>query len=182
MSRIYTKKGDAGTTGLLNGERTLKSDLRIHVLGCLDELDSIIGWVLVVANDVPAYAINAKRLRRVQCSLYYVAAELASPSCDVTLQVVQDSDVEQLESEIDELTDAMPPLQHFIIPGGSELAARLHIARTAVRRLERNLVALAQTTEIRSTVLRYINRMSDWFFCQARYANYVQGVPEICRC
>ena len=175
MSRIYTKKGDTGTTELLSGERILKSDPRIHVLGSLDELDCVIGWALVEARRVPGYVANATQLQRVQFSLYHVAAELASTTPDPAKQVIRDSDVEKLESEIDELTAAMPPLDHFILPGGSELAARLHMARTVVRRVERNLVGLA----VRGTLLRYINRMSDWFFTQARYANYVQGVSDV---
>lgn len=182
MSRIFTRKGDDGTTGLLGGGRVAKSDDRIQALGALDEVNSFLGWAAVEAersNRSPQHLRD--QLHRVQHRLFDIGAELASSPDSKTYQSITGVDVDQLEAEIVEIEAKLPPLDHFILPGGSELAARLHIARTQIRTLERKLVDLHMSGNlpIRSEVLRYINRLGDWVFCQARLANHAHAIADV---
>ncbi|MCL2385147.1 MAG: cob(I)yrinic acid a,c-diamide adenosyltransferase [Alphaproteobacteria bacterium] len=175
LNRIYTKTGDDGTTSLGNGERRAKCDLRIETYGTIDEANSAIGLARVALAGEPDYARVDAMLLCVQNDLFDLGADLCLPpkaGSGPALRIV-DSQVDRLERKIDELNVELEPLRSFILPGGSPAAAALHLARTVTRRAERLLVALAQTPGeiVEETVLKYVNRLSDFLFVAARYTN-----------
>jgi cob(I)alamin adenosyltransferase len=174
LNRIYTRTGDDGTTGLVTGERRLKSDLRIETIGAVDEVNAFIGAARAAAGTSD---VLQQMLGRIQNDLFDLGADLATPEADTApafevLRVLSEQ-VDRLEREIDQLNVDMAPLTSFVLPGGSEAAARLHIARTVCRRAERLAVALTEKTEerISPTVVKYLNRLSDFLFVAARHAN-----------
>jgi cob(I)alamin adenosyltransferase len=176
LNRIYTRTGDDGTTTLGTGERRAKSDLRIEAYGTIDEANSAIGLARVAtASDAVCARVDAMLLC-IQNDLFDLGADLCVPpsgSADSeSLRIVQ-SQVDRLEREIDVLNAELAPLRSFVLPGGSPAAAALHLARTVTRRAERLLVALAEAPgeEVGGPALRYINRLSDFLFVAARYAN-----------
>ena len=168
LNRIYTKTGDDGTSALGSGERRPKSDLRFAAIGTIDELNAHVGLArLHGAGEVDAM------LARIQNDLFDLGADLAVPEVEgkrARLRVA-DSQVARLESEIDGLNAALEPLTSFVLPGGSPLAAALHLCRTVARRAERLLVELGQAETVNAAALRYVNRLSDLFFVAARSAN-----------
>jgi len=175
--KIYTKTGDDGTTGLIGGDRVRKSDRRIECYGTVDEVNACIGWASVVA-DADLLAI----LRQVQNDLFVIGSHLATPETgnwQKNLPALDDSIVHRLEMQIDSAESNLPPLREFILPGGTELAARLHMARTVCRRVERLLVEFAMDRPVPAIILTYINRLSDWLFVQARAANQRAEVRDI---
>jgi len=167
LNRIYTKTGDDGTTGLVDGSRVAKHDPRLAAIGDVDEANSLIGVAAVHAErDVLAM------LRTIQNDMFDLGADFATPGDDfepgeMTLRVVA-TQVERLEAEIDAMNAHLDPLRSFILPGGSGLAAHLHVARAAVRRAERSAVA---ATGLNPLALMYLNRLSDHLFTLARVAN-----------
>ncbi|MFN3425396.1 MAG: cob(I)yrinic acid a,c-diamide adenosyltransferase [Novosphingobium meiothermophilum] len=170
LNRIYTRTGDDGTTGLVDGSRRAKHDARMQAIGDVDEANSLIGLAAVAASEV-----TARNLQRIQNDLFDLGADLATPGDDFTpsemvLRVVA-SQVEWLEAAIDALNEGLPPLTSFILPGGSEAAARIHVARAAVRRAERSAVALASAEAVNPQALAYLNRLSDFLFVLARATN-----------
>ena len=170
LNKIYTRTGDDGTTGLVDGTRRAKHDVRMHAIGEVDELNSFVGLAaLATADDV------AVALRRIQNDLFDLGADLATPGEDFTpsemvLRIVPDQ-VAWLESAIDQLNEVLPPLRSFILPGGSEAAARVHIARAIARRAERAITALNDTEAVNPATAAYINRLSDYLFVLARAIN-----------
>jgi cob(I)alamin adenosyltransferase len=176
--KIYTRTGDDGTTGLIGGRRVRKSDLRIDCYGTVDELNAAVGLAAVVA---PAHL--APRLRAVQKDLFVLGSHLAAPTEGtppaVALPPLDESIERRLESEIDAAESRLPPLRQFILPGGSEASARLHLARTVCRRAERLAVALAEVMPLPPVALHYLNRLSDWLFVQARWCNRQQNVEDV---
>jgi cob(I)alamin adenosyltransferase len=171
LNRIYTRTGDDGTTGLVDGSRTGKHSARIETIGVVDEANSAIGFAAVVLAEGP----HGAGLARIQNDLFDLGADIATPGEDFTpseivLRIV-DSQVQWLEAEIDRLNEGLAPLKSFILPGGSEAAARLHLARAAVRRAERAMVALADAEPVNPAALAYINRLSDHLFVLARAVN-----------
>lgn len=174
ITRVYTKSGDAGETSLVDGSRVSKSDARVTAYGEVDELNSWIGVVRVGLNDDQL----DQALEKIQNELFIVGADLASP---MTIDVprIHEEQILQLEHLIDLLLDELEPLREFILPGGSEAAAFLHIARTVARRAERHVVSLAAEAEINSQAIIYLNRMSDLLFVMARIANKRAGVKDI---
>jgi cob(I)alamin adenosyltransferase len=175
--KIYTKKGDSGETGLFGGERVPKDHLRIRTYGTLDELNSVLG--LALAEEGLSAALR-KGLSRVQGELFQLGAELATPrGKSVPSGLIQEHEILSLEQEIDSMERQLPPLQSFILPGGSRVAAQLHVGRTVVRRAERELVVLNRAEPLREPVLRYVNRLSDYLFVAARYANHEAGVADV---
>ncbi len=178
--KIYTKTGDDGTTGLFGGPRVRKDDTRIECYGTVDELNAVIGLALVVAQS--ASPEIAGMLREVQEDLFVAGCHLATPHDSPHLNklpVLEETIVARLEKQIDAADALLLPLRNFIMPGGTELAARLHLARTICRRAERLLVAFAATTQLPETLLLYFNRLSDWLFTQARRANQIAGVDDV---
>jgi cob(I)alamin adenosyltransferase len=175
--KIYTKGGDAGETGLYGGTRVPKDDLRIQTYGALDELNSVLGVVLVETGVPKNFEI---RVRRLQGELFQMGAELATPrgkSAGITL--IEASNVEEMEEEIDEMEKVLSPLKTFILPGGAKTAALLHLARTISRRAERELITLNRAEPVRPPVLQYLNRLSDYLFVSARYLNHLTHVADI---
>lgn len=176
MAKIYTKTGDDGTTGLIGAGRVGKDDPRLECYGTIDELNAAVGSAAVVAEPhmLPA-------LRAVQAELFVLGSHLAAPDPARASSLPRfDSDwTTRLERQIDAADAELPPLRNFILPGGTDAAARLHLARTVCRRAERLLVAFAQTNPIEPTHLTYLNRLSDWLFVQARLANRRAGVEDI---
>ncbi len=176
--KIYTRTGDDGSTGLIGGKRLSKADLRIETYGTVDELSACLG-VAVVSADPGARAL----LETVQHELFIVGSHLAVEPGSTwagTLPPMTQAMVSRLEEEIDRVNQTVPPLKQFILPGGTELGARLHLARTICRRAERLLVALSHTgpDAVEPVVGAYMNRLSDWLFVQARGANHRAGVSE----
>lgn len=159
LTKIYTRTGDKGTTGLADGSRVPKDHRRIEVLGCLDELNSLIGLVMVQAEpDTPP------QLERVQNRLFDLGAELAIPGAERIMA----EDVAFLETALDDYNADLPPLQEFILPGGGGAATFCHLARALCRRTERRLVTLARDEDLNPQTLQYINRLSDLLFVLAR--------------
>jgi cob(I)alamin adenosyltransferase len=175
--KIYTKTGDDGTTGLIGGRRVTKCDCRIECVGGVDELNAAIGLAAVTApSDL------AGRLRAVQHELFTIGSHLAIGQSGVApadLPPLSESMIARLEKEIDAAEAELAPLRNFILPGGGETAARLHVARTACRSAERRVVEFAQTNSVPAVILIYLNRLSDWLFVQARWANHRQGVADV---
>jgi cob(I)alamin adenosyltransferase len=176
--KIYTRKGDAGQTGLGDGSRASKADQRLECLGTIDELSACLGLGRELLQRQPS-AEDKRRLlaflSRIQGLLSELAAEVAVPASKRRLASRQ---VTWLEREIDGWTDKLPVLHNFILPGGGPAGACLHLARTICRRAERNLVRLAQHEPVSATSLAFLNRLSDTLFVAARYAAKLGGFPE----
>lgn len=167
MTKIYTRGGDAGETSLGDGSRVSKLDLRIGAYGAVDELNSLIGVVL--ATGCPDAVRDV--LARIQNELFDLGADLSVPlEREGRLRVMQ-SQVDALEADCDRFNAGLPELKSFVLPGGSELAARLHVARTACRRAERDALDAAQAFALNEVALAYLNRLSDLLFILARFAN-----------
>jgi cob(I)alamin adenosyltransferase len=172
LNKIYTKTGDDGTTGLVRGPRRSKADLRVEAYGTVDEANSQIGVARVLTESLPKLDTM---LARVQNDLFDVGSDLATPGADAegerNLRVTA-AQTEWLERQIDRFNEALEPLTSFVLPGGTPLAANLHVARTLVRRAERLAVALRDAEpETSPETVRYLNRLSDLLFVLARVAN-----------
>jgi len=171
LSKIYTRTGDKGTTGLGDGSRVDKDDLRVETYGTVDELNSLVG--LVLAGEIDQAIRDC--LTRTQHELFDLGGELCMPG----YTLVPESCVEQLETDLDRFNEDLPPLKDFILPGGSEAAARCHLARTVCRRAERLMVSLSKVEEINEVSLRYLNRLSDLLFVLARVLARANGGKEV---
>lgn len=173
LSKIYTKTGDSGETGLGDGSRISKASLRITAIGAVDEANAAIGIARLDAED----EMDAM-LARIQNDLFDLGADLSLPADgrkeDGALRIVA-GQVLRLESEIDAMNADLPPLTSFVLPGGAPLAAHLHLARAIARRAERDMVALAASESVNAEALRYINRLSDHLFVMARQVNHGGG-------
>ncbi len=179
--KIYTKTGDLGETGLFDGSRVAKSDPRVETYGDIDELNASLGVVLGFIRDDDDIR---DCLLTVQRELLVIGAHLADPTARVEAQrsaktSLSDAQVTRLEQWIDAFEAALPPLQHFILPGGSKGGAALHHARTVCRRAERHIVALSQEEPISPLIITYMNRLSDLLFVTARLENQRRHRPEI---
>ncbi len=173
--KLYTKTGDDGTTGLYGGDRVLKTSLRIKAIGEVDELNAILGVVRLYSKGDRLDS----SLMRIQNCLFDLGAELASPpGGKFVLENIVESHVIDLEVEIDQFSDELEPLKAFILPGGCELSAHLHFARSACRRVERAVIELNELEFVRNEVRLFLNRLSDWFFVAARTANYDRNVQD----
>jgi cob(I)alamin adenosyltransferase len=174
--KIYTKHGDRGETSLFGGKRLSKDSLRIEAYGSVDELNSILG---VVRSLKPHRELDSL-LEQVQNELFVLGADLATPrtSSSKKVQRLQEQSVLQLEEHIDALDETLSPLRSFILPGGSPVAAKLHVARTVCRRAERLVVRLGKKEKIGGLPVKYLNRLSDLLFVLARYANKLDGAVE----
>lgn len=174
--KIYTKTGDRGDTGLFGGERVSKASTRVCAYGDVDELNSTIG---VVRLD-PIDEATDDLLRAIQSELFNLGAELsAKPGKDTGVPRVDDAEIELLEQAIDRTEKELSPLKTFVLPGGCAAAARFHVARTVCRRAERTVVGLASEIEVRPSIIRYLNRLSDLLFVLARLANHREGVSDV---
>ena len=177
LNKIYTRTGDDGTTGLVDGSRSPKHAARIEAVGAVDEANSALGLAICVLD---AGHDGVADLRRVQNDLFDLGADLATPKGaldgegfepgEMVLRIV-DGQVEWIERAIDTANETLEPLTSFILPGGSEAAARLHVARASVRKAERAMTALAELEPVNPAALHYINRLSDLLFVLGRTAN-----------
>lgn len=173
LNKIYTRTGDDGTTGLVDGSRTVKHSTRIAAIGAVDEANSAIGLaVCAIENDG-----HRALLTRVQNDLFDLGADLATPAengdfspSEMVLRIVE-AQPEWLEEQIDKLNETLEPLTSFVLPGGSEASARTHIARATTRAAERAMTELASETPINPSAMAYINRLSDLLFVLARVFN-----------
>ncbi len=177
LNRIYTRTGDDGTSGLVDGSRQPKHAARFEAIGAVDEANSAIGLAVCALEGAAREA-----LIRVQNDLFDLGADLATPGSDFTpsamvLRIVT-GQAAWLEQSIDALNEALAPLDSFILPGGSEAAARTHVARACVRRAERAMVALAAEEPVNSAALAYVNRLSDYLFVLARHLN-ADGADDV---
>jgi cob(I)alamin adenosyltransferase len=173
ITRVYTRSGDQGETSLVDGSRVSKADLRVASYGDVDELNSLLGLTRVGLADAQLDAL----LGRIQNELFVLGADLASPAGTPVPRVSEEL-VEELEHDIDALMEELEPLREFVLPGGNQLGATLHLARTVARRAERTAVALAAQEAITDAAVRYLNRLSDLLFVTARVANKRGGTAE----
>jgi cob(I)alamin adenosyltransferase len=171
LSKIYTRTGDDGTTGLGDGSRVRKDSARVTAYGTVDELNSTIGMLLAqdVGEDV------AEHLTQIQHDLFDLGGELCIPG----MAMVFDADIERLENVLDRFNDDLPPLKDFILPAGGMAAATCHLARTVCRRAEREVVTLADHETVRAEATRYLNRLSDLLFVLARVLARRSGHGEV---
>ncbi len=171
LNKIYTRTGDDGSSGLVDGSRVSKSSLRMAAIGEVDEANAAIGTA--IATLVPG--ILSEHLLSIQNDLFDLGADMATPGeFRVGLRIVA-SQVDRLETEIDAMNEGLEPLRSFILPGGSQAVAALHLARTVVRRAERAAVALNASEPLNPQLLAYLNRLSDLLFVAARYVAAVEG-------
>ena len=171
LSKIYTRTGDDGSTGLGDGSRVGKDSARVDAYGTVDEANSCIG--LLLASELPDDVRGL--LTRIQHQLFDLGGELCIPGH----AAIHDADVDALEQRLDHYNDDLPALKDFILPGGGEAAARCHIARTVVRRAERETVALSRHEDVRPQAIRYLNRLSDLLFVLARVLARASGHGEV---
>lgn len=173
--KIYTKKGDSGTTSLFGGKRVEKSSERIEAYGSVDELNSLIGVIVCEIADKDIL----KSFSRIQNELFVLGGDLATPlEVKVKIPHITKTFITRLEKEIDKFDKSLPELKNFILPGGGKIGSKIHLARTLARRAERRIVDLSSTEKINKLNLIYINRLSDWLFVAARYVNKIDGVGE----
>jgi len=175
LNKIYTRTGDAGQTGLVDGSRVSKADPRIAVIGDVDEANCAIGVAVAALDQGP----EREMLARIQNELFDLGADLATPGedfrpSDMTLRITP-SQVERLEQEIDRMNEGLAPLTSFILPGGLPSAAQLHLARATARRAERSAVDAAASMPLNPHALAYLNRLSDHLFVLARLVNLAAG-------
>jgi cob(I)alamin adenosyltransferase len=176
--KIYTKTGDAGDTGLFGGPRVSKDDRRVEAYGAVDELNAALGVARARGGDLELVRLVAEAQDR----LFTIGAELATPPgarAQAAVPAIAPAWIAALEAAIDRFDAELPPLRHFVLPGGSALAADLHLARAVCRRAERRVVALHHAEPVRPELLAYLNRLSDFLFVAARVANHRAGLPEI---
>jgi cob(I)alamin adenosyltransferase len=172
LNKIYTRTGDKGDTALGNGARVAKHDVRVEAYGTSDELNCFVGVARLEAVDETDAA-----LARIQNDLFDLGADLCRPDMAKDAEAeypplrMAQAQVDRLEAEIDVMNAALEPLRSFILPGGTALAAHLHVCRTVARRAERLAVELAGQADINAAAVTYLNRLSDWFFVAARVAN-----------
>lgn len=177
-SKIYTKTGDNGTTSLIGGTKVSKADMRIETYGTVDELNSWIGLV----SDQLADAAAKTDLKEIQDRLFTIGSALAvdaEKEPKMKLPDLHEQDIEWLEKAIDAMTEQLPPMKSFILPGGHVAVSSIHVARCVCRRAERLAAALQQAVFVAERVLQYLNRLSDYLFTLARYTAHQLGVAEV---
>ena len=177
ITRVYTKTGDDGTTGLIGGSRVKKYDVRLEAYGTVDELNSHIG--LIVAMDIDEHSRGV--LKRIQSKLFVIGSILATDDSAEEFKKrypCKPKDIEMLEKEMDCMFEELPKLDNFILPGGSVASAHAQIARTVCRRAERRIVELSEKIEIEKTLIKFINRLSDYLFVLGRKIASDQNMPE----
>jgi cob(I)alamin adenosyltransferase len=181
LNRIYTKRGDAGETSLVGGQRVPKDAPRIEAYGTVDELNSFVGLAAVSCTEDARLAALGDILLRVQHELFNLGSILATEPEDVHPKQprVTGAEVARLEREIDAMNQDLAALRSFVLPGGTRLNAELHVCRTVCRRAERLLVGFAREQSVPPEATQYLNRLSDAFFVWSRWVNHALGVPEV---
>ena len=176
--KIYTRTGDDGTTGLIGGPRVKKYNIRLEAYGTVDELNAHIGLLRSLLEDKQTDLI----LEKIQHKLFVIGANLATEEHRelIKKQVpCRESDIVMLENEMDRMIEVLPPLNHFILPGGSQAASFCHVARTVCRRAERRIVELSEKSEVDTLLIKFINRLSDYLFVLSRKISMDLKSPEI---
>jgi cob(I)alamin adenosyltransferase len=179
LNKIYTRTGDDGTTGLVDGSRVSKTDARMQAIGEVDEANSALGVAIQTLEADNSDALLVAGLRRIQNDLFDLGADIATPGTSfepspMELRIIG-AQVDWLEAAIDAANDQLPPLTSFILPGGSVAAGHMHMARAISRRAERALVAASQAVSINPQALKYLNRLSDYLFVLCRLVNVSRG-------
>jgi cob(I)alamin adenosyltransferase len=176
--RVYTKTGDDGTSGLIGGTRVEKYDLRLETYGTVDELNCWIGLIRCQSLDT----LTRNLLISVQNNLFVIGARLATDlsKTDLSARLPLDTDdITRLENEMDRILDQLPPMEHFVLPGGSNTVSNCHLARTVCRRAERRVCQLAKEVNIPPVLIKYLNRLSDYLFVLSRKIAVDEGIDEI---
>lgn len=173
--KLYTKRGDDGGTDLIGGRRVPKCDLRVAAYGEVDETNAAIGLTIAGCE----HDATKEMLQRIQSDLFVLGAELATQDERTPTQEISKAHVQQLERWIDAASGEVPPLKHFILPGGDETAARFHLSRAVCRRAERAVVELSQTRRVGRPAMIYLNRLSDLLFALARCANRRACIDDV---
>jgi len=179
INRIYTKTGDDGTTALADGSRLSKASTRVSAYGDVDELNSYLGLIRTLAI-IGGWTELSTSLEKIQNELFDIGSNLATREGAATYPVFQvlDSHLQNLENLIDQISEKLPPLTSFVIPGGTVLNSHLHVARTVCRRAERSIVKLSQSEPVNNNIIIYLNRLSDYLFALCRAESVRSGVPE----
>jgi cob(I)alamin adenosyltransferase len=182
--KIYTKTGDQGETSLFGGQRVLKSHERVEAYGSLDELNAHVGYL----RDIISSEIHKNFLEQIQQNLFVIGSHMATPpeseklksgQSRLKIRTIKTEDIELIEKEIDKLNEVLPPMTHFILPGGHPQVSYCHIVRTMCRKSERKCVKLGQTSPVDTQIITYLNRLSDYFFVLARKLAVENHVDEI---
>ncbi len=174
---IYTRTGDKGKTGLFNGKRVYKDSLVIEAVGSVDELNAVLGLAASKVSSIKySVASIKKELQEIQSDLFVIGANLANPKSASKIDSIKRA--KEFEKLIDDMTRQLPRLMNFILPGGGEAGAALHLARTVSRRAERRIVSLSKKTKLDSGILIYVNRLSDLLFTMARFVNLLDKKKE----
>jgi len=176
LTKIYTKTGDAGDTGLGDGSRISKTHARVCAMGDIDELNAQIGLLTahLSLTSIATLTDIAPFIERLQHRIFDLGGEVSIPG----FQLIHDQHVTMIEVELDRMNAALAPLENFIIPGGSILIAQCHVARSVCRRAERSLVSLQEIETVNASGVRFLNRLSDYFFVLARFCALQTGQPE----
>ena len=177
LSKIYTRTGDKGETGLGDGSRISKTAPRVEAMGSVDELNSIVGVVVeeLLASNQPDLTSVAEFIRTLQHRIFDLGGELSIPG----FEIISAKHVVVIEQQLDVMNEQLEPLENFILPGGSRLIANCHMARSICRRAERNIAALAQTESVNANAMEFINRLSDYLFVLARTCARLTQVNEV---
>lgn len=175
LSKIYTRTGDKGTTGLGDGTRVNKDSLRVEAMGDVDELNAVIGLLITELLSAQSSAHLLPLLTHIQHDLFNLGGEICIPN----YVMIEATRVDALENAIDDLNDSLEPLKEFILPGGTKAAAYCHLARTVCRRAERLLIKLSRDEAVTAISLQYINRLSDLLFVLCRIINKDAGVSDV---
>jgi cob(I)alamin adenosyltransferase len=184
ITKVYTRTGDRGETGLVGGKRVAKDSLRVEAYGTIDELNSIVGLARVFNEEIreasEAHEFLDGVLRQIQDELFDIGSELATPPEFFTAGMyrVGDDEVKRLEKLMDQCQKDLEPLKSFVLPGGGRIGAYLHQCRTVCRRAERDILRLSRSEEVNPTLLKYVNRLSDLFFVLARWISKKMGEQE----
>lgn len=176
-SKIYTKKGDAGTTSIVGGFPIQKSDIRLEAYGTVDELNSFLGYLITWIDDIP----EKQQLQWIQDRMFTIGTCLATDRSRSELsqqQMIQPADIERIEAEIDRMDAQLPPLKTFVMPGGCRAAAVSHLCRTVCRRMERRVIALSEIAPVDILLTAFVNRLSDYLFVLSRYLNSKNQTEE----
>ena len=179
ITKVYTRTGDAGQTRLAGGQQVAKTAARIEAYGTVDELNAALGLVAEALRQADVAGLRA-RILRIQNELFDLGSQFAVLAEDrrENTPVIRQPDIDRLEAEIDQMNDELPNLTSFILPGGGEVSARLHLARTICRRAEREALRLAAAEPLDGPEVPYLNRLSDWLFVASRAAAAAAGIPE----
>lgn len=172
--KIYTKTGDEGQTSLFNGERRSKDDIRIEAYGSVDELNSFLGLLNSKIEEI----IVSEFLVEIQKNLFDLGSMLANPNHN-SKAIIKEEDIKELEDEMDNMNESLPELRSFILPGSSEVSSLAHVCRTVCRRAERRTITLQKAADIDPKTVKYLNRLSDYFFVLSRKLVYDHGNTEI---